>query len=405
MARRRSVPASGPLAEHEDGYRARLVELGYKPRSREVLVGLLRRLSIWMDDSGRDTQDLCSTTAEEFLVEVRADGGVFRPTVATLESLLGYLRSVDAVPPEPAPARATAADVTIDAFDEYLRTERGLSPDTVRTYTRVAATFLSWHQAGGRGELFDLTAGDVVAFATEVCPTYSTGWAKLTMTGLRSFLGFAHVEGLVPVALAGAAPSAAGWSGAALPKGLSSGVVQRLLGSCDRRQPKGRRDHAIMVLLARLGLRAAEVAMLRLDDFDWRAGEILIRGKGGHVERLPLPPDVGDAVAGYLRRGRPMSSQREVFLRVHAPIRGLRPSGVSAVVREACIRAGIEPVGPHRLRHTAGTELLRAGASLPEVAQVLRHRSASTTAIYAKVDHLALRELALPWPTEVVVAR
>lgn len=402
MGKRRSIPASGPLAEHEHGYRSRLVELGYKPRTVAVLVGLLRRLSTWMDRRGLDVQGLSCAAAEEFLAEVRSDGGVFQPTVATLNSLLDYLRDVDAVPPELVPAPGTATEETVEAFRQYLEIERGLVPSTIRSYTRVATTFLSWHQDGGRGELFGLTAGDVVAFATEVCPTYSTGWAKMTMTGLRSFLGFAHVEGLVPLALAGAAPSAAGWTGTALPKGLSPGEVQRLLGSCDRRRHKGRRDLAIMVLLARLGLRAAEVAALLLDDFDWRAGELLIRGKGEHVERLPLPADAGDAVAGYLRRGRPVSSQRAVFLRVHAPIRGLQPSGVSAVVREACIRAGIAPVGSHRLRHTVGTELLRAGASLSEVAQVLRHHSASTTAIYAKVDHLALRELALPWPTEVV---
>jgi integrase/recombinase XerD len=302
------------------------------------------------------------------------------------------------VPPVP----VTASEETIKAFGHFLEFERGLTPGAIRTYVWVSTAFLSWLQDRGRCELAGLTAGDVVAFATEVCPTYSVGRAKLTMTGLRSFLGFAHVAGLVPVGLAGAVPSAAGLTGTALPKGLSPEEVQRLLGSCDRRRSRGRRDHAILVLLVRLGLRAGEVAALTLDDLGWRAGEILIGGKGGHVERLPLPSDVGDAVAGYLKRGRPQSAQRAVFLRAHAPIRGLQPSGVAQVVRDACIRAGIEPVGPHRLRHTAATELLRAGASLPEVAQVLRHHSISTTAIYAKVDHLALRELALPWPSKVV---
>jgi site-specific recombinase XerD len=400
MGKGRSM-LSGRLAEHEAGYRADLVGQGYKPRTVRVLVVLLRRLGTWMDCRGVDVEDLCSAVAEEFLAEVRADGGAFQPTGATLESLLGYLRGTGVVPPELPPGPATPTEETVEAFCCYLRVERGLASESVRTYARVATTFLSWFQDRGKGDLAELTAVEVVAFATEVCPTYSTGWAKMTMTGLRSFLGFAHVEGLVPRALAGAAPSAAGWTGTALPKALSPLEVRRLLGSCDRRRHKGRRDYAMLVLLVRLGLRAAEVAALALDDFDWRAGEVLIRGKGEHVERLPLPVDVGDAVAGYLRRGRPESLQRAVFLRVHAPIRGLRPSGVAAVVHDACVRAGVEPVGPHRLRHTAATEMLRAGASLPQVAQVLRHHSVSTTAIYAKVDHLALRPLALPWPMEV----
>lgn len=401
MGRKRSMPVSGPLAEHEAGYRAELVELGYKPRTVEMLTGLLRRLSTWMDVRGLRSEDVCSAVAEEFMADVRADGGTFQPTVATLGSLLGYLRRIDAVPLELPAVPATAVEVTIDAFRRYLEVERGLVPETVDAYERVAATFLSWHDNRETAELAGLTAADVIAFATEVCPTYSTGWAKMTMTGLRSFLSYAHVEGLVPRALAGAVPSAAGWTGTALPKGVAPGEVQRLLGSCDRRRTKGRRDYAILVLLVRLGLRAAEVAALSIDDFDWRAGEIIVRGKGDHVERLPLPADVGDAVTGYLRRGRPVSSHRTVFLRVHAPIRGLQASGVGQVVRDACTRCGLEPVGPHRLRHTAATEMLRAGASLPEVAQVLRHHSTSTTAIYAKVDHVALRELALPWPAEV----
>jgi site-specific recombinase XerD len=174
-----------------------------------------------------------------------------------------------------------------------------------------------------------------------------------------------------------------------------------LLGSCDRRRAIGRRDYAILVLLARLGLRAVEVAALRLEDIDWRAGEIVVRGKGRTEERLPLPCDVGEAIAAYLRRGRPRRPEREVFLRVNAPLRGLAPEGVSEVVRAASERAGLGSFGAHRLRHTAGTEMLRAGASLPEVAQVLRHRSVATTAIYAKVDHLVLRQLALPWPEDV----
>lgn len=247
-------------------------------------------------------------------------------------------------------------------------------------------------------ELDAVGIGDVSRFMTRHCRLVSQKSVERLATGLRSFLGFALLEGAIVVPLAGAVPSAARWSGAALPRGLAPGQVAALLASCDRRRAIGRRDYAILVLLARLGLRAAEVAALRLDDIHWRAGEIVVRGKGHTEERLPLPSDVGAAIAAYLRRGRARRPEREVFLRVLAPLRGLRPESVSEVVRAASERAGLGSFGSHRLRHTAATEMLRAGASLSEVAQVLRHRSVATTAIYAKVDHVALRGLAMPWP-------
>jgi site-specific recombinase XerD len=247
-------------------------------------------------------------------------------------------------------------------------------------------------------ELHDLDAGDVSRFVTRQCRRLSVRSAERLVNGMRSFLRFALAEGLITAPLASAVPSVARWSGAGLPRGLAPAQVAALLASCDRRRATGRRDYAILVLLGRLGLRAAEVAALRLDDIDWRSGEIVVRGKGRTEERLPLPSDVGEAIAAYLRRGRPQRPEREVFLRASAPLRGLAPEGVSEVVRAASERAGLGSFGAHRLRHTAGTEMLRAGASLSEVAQVLRHRSVATTAIYAKVDHLALRELAMPWP-------
>lgn len=283
----------------------------------------------------------------------------------------------------------------IDHYRDYLTVERGLNPGTIEDYARVVSRFLA--ALTGR-DLAELTAAEVSEFMTSQCGQVSTRGAERLATGLRSFLGFALVEGLIKVPLTGAVPSVARWSGATLPRGLTSKQVAGLMASCDRRRGIGRRDYAILVLLVRLGLRAAEVAALRLDDIDWRAGEIVVRGKGRTEERLPLPPDVGAAIAAYLRRSRPRRPEREVFLRVCAPIRGLAPQGVAEVVRAASERAGLGSFGSHRLRHTAGTQMLRAGASLPEVAQVLRHRTIATTTIYAKVDHLALRELAAPWP-------
>lgn len=399
MSQKRSGQVSGPLAEFEGGYRAVLVGLGYKPRTVRTLVALTGRLSVWMEADGRSVGELSSEMAEQFLVETNSEGRVFQPTSATLDSLLAYLRRIDAAPVEDVPPPDTGDGATVAAFRFYLLNERGLVPETADYYARSAGVFLAWQQRHGLADLALLGARDVVGFVTAECPVRSTGTAKLMLTGLRSFLRFAHLEGLVAESLVGAVPSVAGWSAAGLPRGLAPGEVKALLASCDRRRVKGRRDYAILLLLVRFGLRAAEVAVLSLDDVDWRSGELVIRGKGRHDERLPLPGDVGEAVAGYLHRGRPTSSSRSLFLRVHAPIGGLQASGISEIVRDRCRRAGVSVVGSHRLRHTAATEMLRSGATMPEVAQVLRHRSTATTAIYAKVDHRALRELAVAWPT------
>jgi len=278
MQNKRSTPASGPLAGYEPGYRAELVERGYKPRTVTTLIRLMRRLSCWMESGDYAVGNLSSAVAEEFLAEVRASGRRFQPTLATLSSLFEYLRRVDAVPAELAPPSTTGIGVTVEGFRRYLEIERGLVPDTVATYARATTTFLSWLHAHSHVDMARLTARDVVEFVTDLYPGHSTGWAKLSLTGLRSFLRFAHLTGLVPVSLVGAAPSAAGWSGYSLPRGLAPGDVKRLLASCDRRRAKGRRDHAILLLLVRLGLRAAEVADLSLEDVDWLAGEMVING-------------------------------------------------------------------------------------------------------------------------------
>jgi site-specific recombinase XerD len=312
--------------------------------------------------------------------------------------LLAYLRDIGVVPaPVPPPPQSWEQEL-VERYRSYLVAERGLAPETVVEYGRAARLFLVEHP--GR-ELKDLGVADVSKFMTRHCRLLSPKSTERLATGLRSFLGFALLEGLIAAPLAGAVPSAARWSGAALPRGLTPKQVAALLASCDRRRPTGRRDYAILVLLIRLGLRAAEAAALRLDDIHWRAGEIVVRGKGRTEQFLPLPSDVGAAITAYLRRGRPRRPEREVFLRALAPLRGLTPDGLSEVVRAASERAGLGSFGSHRLRHTAGTEMLRAGASLSDVAQVLRHRSIATTAIYAKVDHLALRGLAMPWPGDL----
>jgi len=276
--------------------------------------------------------------------------------------------------------------------------ERGLGAETARGYVDLVRPFVAaWAGTGGTGP-GDLTGRDVAAFVLGVSRARPVRAAQHTASALRALLRFWHYDGLVPALLAEAVPKVADRR-EELPRFLEPGQVDLLLASCDRASAAGRRDFAMMTLMTRLGLRAGEVANLSLNDLDWRCGELTVHGKGGRVDRLPLPADAGQAVADYLRDGRPPGVlDRAVFIRVRAPYRRLTRPGVTDVVVAAGRRAGLGPLGPHRLRHSAATAMLRAGSPLAEVGQVLRHRRPRTTAIYAKVDHEALRALARPWP-------
>lgn len=292
-------------------------------------------------------------------------------------------------------ALTSASEELVEHYRGWLVAERSLAPSTIKYYVSAARLFLSEHD--GR-DLKSLTLGEVTGFVVRWCPRFSVGTAKNLVTGLRSLLGYLYLEGLTDHQLAPAVPTPSGWHGTNLPRGLSAAALAALVAGGDDASVVGRRDHAIVVLLARLGLRAGEVAALTLDDLDWSQGEIVVRGKGNRTEAVPLPVDVGEAVVSYLHDGRPPAACRSLFLRTRAPMVGLSSSGICGVVYRACIRVGVPPVGAHRLRHSAATAMLRAGASLEEVGQVLRHRSTQVTALYAKVDFVALRPLALPWP-------
>ncbi len=289
-----------------------------------------------------------------------------------------------------------SAVVLLAEFRTWLDRERGLSPVSVRCYSKQANYFLA--AVGGPGAVSRLDAGQVTAFMVEYSRDRNSWSAKAMVTSLRAFLRFAHATGRTSVPLAGAVPAVATWRLSVLPRGLSAAETGRLLAGCDRQTAAGLRDYAVLSLLARLGLRGAEVAGLRLGDIDWRAGEIAVCGKGSRTERLPLPASAGEALAAWLTGGRPRCESRAVFVTVRRPYRQLTPEAVRAVMGRACDRAGLERRGAHRLRHALATEMLRAGASLPEVGQVLRHRSQLSTAVYAKVDQNALRPLARPWP-------
>jgi integrase/recombinase XerD len=294
---------------------------------------------------------------------------------------------------------ADAVGAVLEVYRGYLVAERGLAGESVRCYLNHAKVFLAQVGEPMDAALAGLTAGDVTEFMMTQADQAGSVWtSKAITTALRSLLRFLQVEGLTPAGLVGAVPSVASWRLASLPRGLEHDQVAAIIGSCDLGDVTGRRDHAMFLLLARLGLRAAEVARLELEDVDWRAGEIRVCGKANRVEALPLPVEVGAAIAAYLNGDRPASSCRKVFVGARAPHAALTPSAVRARVGWACVRAGLPRLGAHRMRHTLATDMLRHGSGLAEVGQVLRHRSQLATAIYAKVDQNALRDLARPWP-------
>ena len=389
------VRVSGPLAEHAVGFAGFLAEAGYTPLSAANQVRLLAHLSRWMEDRRLSPGELTGGRLGEFLAARRDAGYTCWLSERGLAPLTAFLRGVGVVPAAGPAAPAGAAGVLLGRYRAYLESERGLAAGTVRYCTDEARGFL----AGREDRLAGLDAAEVSGFVAAECRRRGTGSAKILVTALRSLLRFLVVEGIVAPGLQDAVPAVAGWRGGGLPKALPDGQVAALLAACDPETGTGRRDFAVLTLLARLGLRACEAAALELGDIDWRAGTVTVRGKGRRDEQLPLPSDVGEALAGYLRDGRPAGcASRRVFLLSRAPGGGLSAGVVIGIVRRACLRAGLPEAGAHRLRHTAATGMLRAGAPLAEIGQVLRHRSATTTAIYAKVDHGALAQLAMPWP-------
>jgi len=399
MADVSTVEVSGPLEPFAAGFVDDLWRQGFSLVAVRKHVGLLAGLSGWLAAEGVAPSGLSSEVAERFCAARRADGHTYLLTVKALGPLLGYLRGSGVAPPPSPPACVGPVEELLSRFRQYLEQERGLVPAAARGYVDKVRPFVARFEGTDGLELWRVDVAEVRAFVVEVCPRLGRRGAQLTVVALRSLLRFLHLEGALERSLAGAVPSVFGPRVSGLPKRLDAGQVDALLSSCDTSTVIGIRDLAIMTVLARLGLRAAEVAGLSLEDVDWRAGELVVRGKGERSERLPLPHDVGEAIVEYLRHGRPVSAQdRAVFMRVRAPHHHLSPGGVTYVVEAAAVRAGLGQIHAHRLRHTAASELLRAGATLPEVGQVLRHRHARSTAIYAKVDREALRDIARPWP-------
>lgn len=395
--KRARIELTGPLAVYAEGFQAELRQLGYTASPAKKHHYLLAHLSHWLDERGLGVSDVATARVEPFFAARRAAGVANLRTRGALRPLIGYLQSTGVPVAADMSAPSSEAERIIHGFRAYLLRERGLVEGTVRFYVHIAGLFIHDHMADGNVDLSGLTAADVTVFTTKVCDGRGLSSCRQAVSALRSFLRFLALAGVAAIGLDDAVLSVAGWN-PSLPRAVGSAEVVDLLRACDRRRTIGRRDYAIMLLLARLGLRGGEVVAMRLGDIDWRAGELTVRGKGRRRERLPLPADVGEALASYLQR-RPPSPSPQLFLRSVAPFIGLAGTGaLRGVLERACARAGLPYVSPHRLRHTTATEMLRAGADLAEIGQVLRHRSSVTTAVYAKVDYDQLRMLARPWP-------
>lgn len=405
MGRKVWFPAvSGPLAAYAAGYGSWLRAQSYSRSAISDRLWQFDQLSGWLDDETLAVGDLTAAECVRFVASRRAAGRVTLVAPQSMALPIEYLRTIGVTREQVPPLAHGPVEELLADYSTYLLIERGLSPHTVLdAYVPAARLFLTGrggrHGRGGL-RLDRLTAADVSVFLVRECPNRSVSGTRDLVSALRSFLRYLHLTGQIEAPLVWALPAVADLRDRTLPRGLEPAALARLLASCDRRRAVGRRDFAILKLLSRLGLRAGEVAGLQLDDVDWRRGLLLVRGKGGRLDELPLPDDVGQALVTYLRR-RPRCSSRAVFVRVTAPRQELNRSTIGWVVRAACDRAGLPRVGAHRLRHSAATEMLRHGASLAEIGEVLRHREQKTTAIYAKVDRAALRPLARPWPAPV----
>ena len=390
--RPRKPGAMGPFIE---GYGAWLTKRGYSPGTVIHLLAMAGALGRWMDTRGIVVGDLNRAVIAEFRSARRASGMRCVPGAHGLDRLLEFLGQQGALAVS---VPAGPVEELVQRYRRWLVEERGLAEATVERYVKLARLFLTQRSSGSGHSVENLTGTDIVAFLLRESGRLSVGSVKGRVAELRSLLKFLYLHGLTPRPLTTVVPPVAGWRDTGVPKAIPAADVQLLLGSCDRSDPIGVRDFAMLMLVARLGLRSAEVARLELGDIDWRAGQIILRGKASRQEGMPLPVDVGEALTAYLTQVRPSTRIRQVFLAAKAPMRPIPPGLVSDVTHRACDRAGLPRIGAHRLRHSLATELLRRGATIVEVSQVLRHRDLATTAIYAKVDYAALRAVARPWP-------
>ena len=396
--------AEGPLSPYLEAFVSSLIEQRYSAWCVYLKSYRAADFSSWLALQVTDTRTVDERVIARYHRErSRGRRRPWRNELYALHQLLTFLRGSGVIDDPAAAAAVVPVDHFVHRFEEHLHHVRGLATRTISVYAAFARQFLIARFGSGAVDLHELCAADAIEFVQRTAPRLGPRRLKLAITALRSFLGHAQMLGEVTPGIATAVPAVSVWSTTpALPRAIDAEHARRAIDACDRRTAVGRRDRAILLLLARLGLRSGEVAALMLDDVDWDAGRLRVYGKGAREALLPLPADVAQAIAGYLQHGRPIADDRHLFLRARAPICGFKNSAVAvgSIVMHALARAGVDAPhkGAHQFRHALATQMLRNGASLAEIGELLRHRSPQSTALYARVDLAALRALALAWP-------
>ncbi len=398
--------ATGPLAPHLSIFVTSLIAQQYA--ASVIYIKALHAFAFdrWLAKRRVVLADLGEVHLERYRHRRRLRHQRIRAETRRIEwcdvrQLLQFLRDHGVCPT--VRVKTTAAEDLVARYQQHLQDQQGLATTTIERYKTVAGQFLYERFGNGAVDLRTLRADDAIAFVQRQTKRLQPPALKCVVNALRSFLRYAQYRGEVATALAAAVPAVAAWATTpALPKAISPEHAQRAIDSCNLSTRAGLRDRAVLLLLARLGLRAHEIIALQLEDCDWDGSHLRVRSKCKREQLLPIPADVGAAIASYLRQGRPASEDRHLFLRSMAPIRGLMPGSyaIGTIVRHALQRARVDAphYGSHQFRHALAVRMLQRGASLTEIGEVLRHQSPQTTSIYARVDIGALRPLAQPWP-------
>jgi len=404
-ARRLAAEATGPLADSIRQHFAAMVEQGYAGRTVYAKTYRATDFDRWLE-----TANIPLTAVDERCVALYhkdRSGRRLRPwrnELRFLRMLLVYLRANGTIPPLPVVSAYPAVDRTIDGFAHHLRHNRGLAAGTIVQYGSYARDFLADRFGAAQVCLSEITATDVIEHIRRRAARKSPALLKAVVTALRSFLRYSQYLGETEPGLVAAAPAVARWATTPpMPRAIAPAHARQVIAHCSGTSRRELRDRAILLLLARLGLRSGESVYMTLDDIDWDKGCLRVRGKGRRECFMPMPPDVGEAIAAYLRGGRPASTDRRLFLRLIAPFRGLSLGHCTgSVVKNALAHAGVDAPrkGAHQFRHALAVRMMEQGASLPEIGEVLRHRSPQATAIYARVGIDALRDLVVAWPGE-----
>lgn len=389
----------GPLGDHIDAFASRLLEQGFSQAKACDKIRIVADLSGWLQRKSLDANDVDPQILHRYLEHCKGYMHPDRGAPSTVQELLVMLCEKGIASQECSPEATHRYECVENDFKRYLSQERGLSAATLANYLPFVHQLLVERFGNGPTEFAKLRATHITGFVRRHARDHSPGRSGPMVAALRAFLRYLRHRGKITTDLAACVPTIANWSRATLPKFLPPRQVEQVLKHCDRRRRTGRRDYAILLLLARLGLRAGEVAALTLDDIDWKDGNLRLRGKGGREAKLPLPVEIGEAISGYLRNGRPRCASRSLFIRKCAPHVGFASGAISNLVKRALIRAGVNSPrkGAHLFRHSLATEMLNQGASLTEIGELLRHQHPNTTMIYAKVDLPALRRLAPAW--------